>query len=129
MTAHPVEIILVRALASHLATPIFVVDIAGDLLFYNDAAEHLLGTRFDETGAMPFAEWSTIFSPTNDRGAPVKPDELPLSVAVHEQRPAHGRLWIRALDGARRRIDVSAMPLRGQWGKHLGAVALFWEVP
>ena len=32
-----------RELADHLATPIFVVDAAGDLLFYNEPAEKLLG--------------------------------------------------------------------------------------
>ena len=44
----PIEIILMRELAGHLATPIFVVDTAGDLLFYNDPAERLLGSRLTE---------------------------------------------------------------------------------
>jgi PAS domain-containing protein len=65
----PIELILMRELAGHLATPIFVIDPAGDLLFYNEPAELLLGTRFDETGMLPFAEWSTMFKPTNGRGA------------------------------------------------------------
>ena len=84
---HPIEIILMRELAGHLATPIFVVDTAGDLLFYNDPAERLLGSRFDETGMMPFAEWSTVFMPTNAEGVPIPPDDLPLSIAAQQQRP------------------------------------------
>ena len=67
----PIEIILMRELAGHLATPIFVVDTVGDLLFYNDPAERLLGSRFDETGMMPFAEWSTVFNPTDAQGMPI----------------------------------------------------------
>ena len=50
----PIEVILMRELAGHLATPIFVVNADGDLLFYNEPAEKLLGSRFDESGPMTF---------------------------------------------------------------------------
>ena len=123
----PIEIILMRELAGHLATPIFVVDPVGDLLFYNDPAERLLGSRFDETGMMSFAEWSTVFNPTDAHGTPIPPDELPLAVAAQQQRPAQGGMWIRGLDGAHRQLIVTAIPLQGQWGDHLGAAAIFWE--
>src|SRR6476660_1287872 len=96
---HPIELILMRELADHLATPMFVVDTAGDLLFYNEPAERLLGSRFDETGKMPFAEWSTVFNPTDAQGEPVPPDELQLAVAVQQGRPEHGGVFIRGIDG------------------------------
>jgi PAS domain-containing protein len=124
---HPIEVILLRELAGHLSMPIFVVDPAGDLLFYNEPAEQLLGSRFDETGMMPFEEWSTIFSPTDRDGAPIAPDALPLAIAVQQRRPAQGDMWIQGLDGARRALTVTAIPLEGQWGDHLGAAAIFWE--
>jgi PAS domain-containing protein len=127
MPGQPIEIILLRELADHLSTAVFVVDPAGDLLYYNEPAEHLLGRRYDETGALRLAEWSTIFKPTNGRGVPIAADTLPLSVALESQRPAQGRMWIRGLDGTRRRLEVTAIPLQGQWGDHLGAVAIFWE--
>lgn len=123
----PIEIILMRELAGHLATPIFVVDTAGDLLFYNDPAERLLGSRFDETGMMPFAEWSTVFNPTDSQGRPIPPDDLPLAIAAQQRRPAQGGMWIRGLDGVSRELTVTAIPLQGQWGEHLGAAAIFWE--
>jgi PAS domain-containing protein len=126
---HPIEVILMRELAGHLATPIFVIDAAGDLLFYNEPAENLLGSRFDETGMMPFAEWSTVFTPTNSRGIPIPPDKRPLTIALQQHRPAHSKIWLRALDGKRRRLTVTAFPLQGQWGEHLGAAAIFWEEP
>jgi PAS domain-containing protein len=125
--SQPIEIILMRELAGHLATPIFVVDTAGDLLFYNDPAERLLGSRFDETGMMPFAEWSTVFRPTDGQGLPIPPDELPLAIAAQQRRPAQGGMWIRGLDGERRELTVTAIPIQGQWGDHLGAAAIFWE--
>jgi PAS domain-containing protein len=125
--AHPIELILLRELADHLSTPMFVVDPAGDLLFYNEAAEHLLGTRFDETGMLPFDEWSTMFTPTDRDGAPIAPEELPLAIAVQQQRPAQGDMWIQSLDGTSRALNVTAIPVQGQWGDHLGAAAIFWE--
>jgi PAS domain-containing protein len=125
--AHPIEVILLRELADHLSMSIFVVDPAGDLLFYNEPAEQLLGSRFDETGMMPFEEWSTIFTPTDQDGAPIAPDALPLAIAVQQRRPAQGDMWIQGLDGARRALTVTAIPLEGQWGDHLGAAAIFWE--
>jgi PAS domain-containing protein len=123
----PIEVILMRELADHLSTPIFVVDAAGDLLFYNEPAEQLLGTRFDETGMLPFGAWSTMFTPTDAAGEPIPPAELPLAIAVHEHRPAQGGMWISGLDGARRELVVTAIPLQGQFGEHLGAAAIFWE--
>ncbi len=123
----PIEVILMRELADHLATPIFVVDATGDLLFYNEPAENLLGTRFDETGMLPFREWSTMFTPTDAAGTTIPPSELPLAIAVQEHRPAQGGMWILGLDGARHELTVTAIPLQGQFGDHLGAAAIFWE--
>jgi PAS domain-containing protein len=127
MPGQPIEIILLRELADHLSTAIFVVDPGGDLVYYNEPAEGILGTRFDETGLMPLAEWSTIFKPTNGRGVTIPPEKLPLAITLAEQRPAQGRIWISGLDGVRRRIEIAAIPLKGQWGDELGAVAIFWE--
>jgi PAS domain-containing protein len=125
----PVEIILMRELASHLATPIFVVDPDGSLLFYNEPAERILGARYDETGRMPVDEWSTRFEPTDDEDTPIAPDDLPLVVALRERRPVHALFWIRGIDGERRRIGVTAVPLVGLVDYPLGAAALFWEAP
>jgi PAS domain-containing protein len=41
-----IEMILMRQLASYLAMPIFIVDPVGNLVFYNEPAESILGRRF-----------------------------------------------------------------------------------
>jgi PAS domain-containing protein len=125
----PIELILARELGSQLVTPIFLVDEEGDLLFYNEPAEKLLGTRYDETGPMPFSEWSSIFVPTGETGDRLPPDSLPLTVALGERRPAHARVWTRSTDGVRHALEVTALPLEGQADRLLGAIAIFWEVP
>jgi PAS domain-containing protein len=95
--SHPIQIILPRQLAGYLSVPTFLVDPNGTFLFYNELAEVLLGRRFDETGAMPAEEWSTIFVPVDQEGQPIPPAELALMIALHERRPAHERLFVRGL--------------------------------
>jgi PAS domain-containing protein len=124
---HEIEVILMRELASYLAMAIFVVDPAGELLYYNEPAERLLGQRFDETGPMSMDEWSKDFEPFDDDGRPVPPEELPLVIAVRERHPAHGAHWIRAADGRKRRLAITAIPLLGLADRRLGAAAVFWE--
>ncbi|MDR7481933.1 MAG: PAS domain-containing protein [Armatimonadota bacterium] len=127
MVQKEIELILMRQLAASLATPIFVVDRAGTLVYFNEPAEALLGRRYDEAGEMPFEEWSTIFTPRDDTGARLPPEVLPLAIALRARRPAHRGIHITGLDGVDRQIEVVAFPLEGQAGRHLGAVAIFWE--
>jgi len=124
---YDVEIILMRQAASYLALPIFVVDPKGDLIYFNEPAELLLGLRYDETGEMPVEEWSTVFIPTDDNGDVVPPEDNPLVIAMSQQRPAHSELWIEGLDGQRRHLSVTAFPLIGQQERNLGAAAIFWQ--
>ena len=125
----PIELILMRELADHLATPIFVVKPNGDLLFYNEPAEQLLGSRYDETGEMSVGQWSSLFTPIGEDGAPLPGEALPLNIALHKHRAAHLAFWIRGLDGVSRKIGATAFPLEGQGGRQLGAVGIFWEQP
>jgi PAS domain-containing protein len=124
---HEIEVILMKLVASYLAMPIFLVDPQGGLLYYNEPAESILGRRYDETGEMPLEEWSTIFVPTDESGAVIPPEALPLTTAVQQGRPGHGEFWIRGLDNTPRHISATAFPLVGQSGRNLGSVAIFWE--
>ncbi len=124
-----VEIILARQLASYLAMPVFLVDPEGNLLYYNEAAEVILGQRYEEHGELTAAEWSSIWDPTTDQGTPLPPEELPLMIALTRRQPAHRHMRITGLDGVVRQIEVTAFPIEGQGGRHLGAVALLWESP
>jgi PAS domain-containing protein len=129
MAQHPVEVILMRQLASQLATPVFLVDPRGTLVFYNEPAERVLGRRFEETGEMPASEWGTLFIPTGDDGKPLPLHELPLVMALTRRVPVQRAFSIQGLDGPWRRIEVCAFPLLGQADVLVGAVAMFWEVP
>jgi len=125
---HPIEIILTRQLAEYLSVPVFLVDPKGDLLFYNEPAEGILGRRFEESGGMPAEEWSRAFTPVDDDGKPIAPADLPLMITLTTRLPAHKRFRIVGHDGVSRRIEVTAIPIAGLHGDFLGAAALFWEL-
>lgn len=120
----PLELILARNLLSSISTPAFLVGEEGRLLFYNDAAAALLGRRFEETGAMTVAEWTTAFGPFDEHDKPLPYDEIPLVVAVREGRPAHGIFRIATPAGCEE-VAASAIPIVGPSGA-TGAIVIFW---
>jgi PAS domain-containing protein len=124
----PIEIILLRRWASHMAMPVWIAGEKGELLYYNEPAEELLGQRFDEAGEMPLRDLPSIFHVSAPDGEPLGPADLPLAKALNERQPAHQRVRITALDGATRLLDITEVPLLVQGGTYLGAMALFWEM-
>ena len=107
--------------------PVFVVDHAGDLVFFNEPAEAVLGRRFEEIRSMPFDDWSTAFLPPGSDPT-VAGEELPLVIALRRGVPAHRTLDIQGGDGATRTIEATAFPLLAAGGEMVGAVAMFWEI-
>jgi len=61
-------LILAREFASNLATPMFLLDAAGMLVFYNDAAALLLGKPFAELGEIPAAEFAAVMELATPEG-------------------------------------------------------------
>ena len=124
----PIQIILTRQLAGYLSVPLFLIDPKGDLLYYNEPAEAILGRRFDETGAMPAAVWSSMLPALDDQGEPIPSAERPLMITLAKHRPAYKRFFLQGMNGVRREIDVASIPILGLQGEFLGAAALFWEI-
>lgn len=127
MAQQEVEVILARHLAEHLALPIFIVDPQGNLIFFNEPAEAVLGLRFGDTGLLPASAWSTMFEPVDEVGRSIPPEELPLMIAMIQSHPAHKGFWIKGRDEKLRQIELTAFPLVGQSGRIAGAVSIFWE--
>jgi PAS domain-containing protein len=125
---HPVELIMARGFATHLSTPAFLVDRHGVLVFYNEAAEEILGLTFAEAGPMPAEEWATRFEPTGPGGQPIAGEELPLGIALLDGRPSHAPLRITSAGGRVEEIEATAFPVIGQNGQS-GALAIFWRTP
>jgi PAS domain-containing protein len=120
-------LILAREFASNLATPTVIIDDRGWLVFFNEPAEEILGRSFAEAGSMTAEEWGSLFDVEDLEGAPLPLEQMPAGIALSERRPAHGSIWITGLDGRRRLIAVTALPLFSTPTELVGVIAIFWQ--
>jgi PAS domain-containing protein len=124
---HPLELILARNLVSIISLAAFLVDAEGALVYYNDAAEAVIGTRFEERGRITRTEWSAEMGLFDGHGRPIPFEQLPLTGALRDGRPGYAQFFIRAEAGLVE-IVAGALPLVGPAGNH-GALIVFWPVP
>ena len=122
-------LILAREFASQLAMPMFIVDGRGDLVFWNESAETILGQTFAEAGEMSAEELTETFQIENLAGEWLNKERRAVGKAVLEQQPTHATHRIRGLDGVWHTVEVTAFPLLTGGDEMGGAVAIFWEHP
>ena len=120
-------LILAREFAANLATPMGITDAEGRLVYFNEAAESIIGTTFAEAGEMSFDEWSAKAAPRSREGELLSPERRPTAIALNERRAAHERIKVTGLDGVEREIAVTAFPLFAHVGEFVGMVAIFWS--
>ena len=128
MTVKPVQVILARQLASSMAMPIFIVDPAGTLIFYNEPAERLLDQRFEETGEMRADEWSVLFAVADEEHHPIAVEERPTMLAITERKPISRTVWMQCREREWLHVIITAIPLIGEQRDFLGVLMIFWEV-
>lgn len=120
-------LLLARDLASNAASAFLIVDAEGDLFFYNEHAERLIGRTFAEAGPMGPEQWGLGGEPEDPSGRKIELREHPLMVALEDRRPAHAELRATTFDGTRRDFAVTAIPLIAQGDELVGGAAIFWE--
>jgi hypothetical protein len=126
-TPRHLVLILAREFASRLAHPMLLIDAEGNLVFYNEPAEEVLGRTYAEAGAMPADEWQELFRAEDLEGNPTPLDRMPGGIAFFERKPAHGMLRITTLDGEQRTISITAFPLFARADDFVGVVTVFWQ--
>jgi PAS domain-containing protein len=122
----PLDLILARNLMAVLETPSFLVDDDGVMVFFNEAAGDLLGKRFEETGRLSREEWNEI-GPVDASGNKINSEDMPLTVALREGRPSHGRFFMCTDQNSIVEVETSAVPLISGGDFH-GALVVFWPV-
>lgn len=120
-------LILARDFASRLATPVCLVDPNDTLIYFNEAAERMLGTTFVEGREIPADEWLGAIEPADPQGRRLANEERPLAIALRQGMPSHRTLTIRDASGSGRRIEVTAFPLFAHTEECVGAMSIFWE--
>jgi len=123
----PVELLLMRQLASYLRTALFLMGPDETLLYFNEPSEALLGRRFEEVGPLNAEQWSALLHAEDDAGAPIEIEQRPIVVALRRQRPSYKRFAIRGFDGTRHRVEGLGFPLVDCARRQLGAVGIFWK--
>jgi PAS domain-containing protein len=123
----PLELILARNLISIISLAAVLVDVEGALVYYNEAAAEVIGTRFEERGTIPREEWSAEMGPVDAQNRPLDFEDLPLTAALRDGRPGYGQFFIR-VEGGLMEIVAGALPLVGPTGNN-GALVVFWPVP
>lgn len=119
--------ILAQQLAAHLSTPMFLIDAQGTLVYYNDAAEQIIGKSFAELGEMPVEEFGEVLELTDIDGVRLRRRDSPAGIAFILRQPAHLRLTATGYDGVRRVVDATAFPLFGKDDEMHGVVNVFWQ--
>ena len=124
---HSLPLILARELAANLATPMFLIDAEGSLVFFNEAAELMLGRSYADVGGITANEFGARLQLAELDGTPMRRRDSPAGVAFYRREPSHRTVLATALDGTRRPFEVTAYPLFGRVGEMHGVLTVFWE--
>jgi len=120
-------LILAREFAANLSTPTLVADERGFLVYYNEAAEEVVGKRFAEVGEMPLDDWLREFEPKTLASEPLPADQRPAHIAFTERRATHLKYLATGVDGVDREVEVTAIPLFARTDEFVGIVVIFWR--
>ncbi len=119
----------VPALIEALPDAVVVADAEGRIVFFNEPAEITIGRTFAETGELPAEELADMLCTEDEEGRRLGLEELPAGLAMLDRTPAHGTFCITALDGVRRTLSGTAVPLFARADDFVGVMAVFWEEP
>ena len=127
-TSKPIQLILARQLASSMATAIMLFDADGNLVFYNEPAEPILNSRFDETGEISVDDVLRVVSAADEDRRLLSREARPGWVARLERRPITRTIWMSCNGGGWRHLQATAVPILGEQGELHGVMQFFWEV-
>ena len=105
----------------------FLIDAEGTLVFYNEAAELMLGKTWAEMGEMTAEQFGTMLDLAEPDGTPMRKSESPAGVAFFQRAPSHKRVIATTLDGKRATFEATAYPLFGRTEDMHGVLTVFWE--
>ena len=127
MAQHPIEMILLKQWASLIAVPVWITDVEGRLVYYNEPTEEIIGMRFEDAGELSAERLAEVFVICDLDGSPLANDDRPLMIALNKQMSAHRRIRFLRADKQWREIAVTAIPIIGEGNRHLGAMVTMWE--
>jgi hypothetical protein len=104
----------------------FLLDGEGTLVFYNEAAELIIGRPFAEIGEISMYEFGDRLQLRHVDGSPMRRRDSPSGIAFFERRPVHKVVVASAFDGSRLMVEATSYPLFGSGEELHGVVTVFW---
>jgi PAS domain S-box-containing protein len=126
--AKSLPLILARELAANLSTPMFLLDGDGTLVYFNDAAELILGKAHGEVGEISGLQLGEMLELRDEHDQPMRRRDSPAGVAFYERCPAHRTVRVKMFDGSHRLVEATAYPLFGAGNTLHGVVTVFWPI-
>jgi PAS domain S-box-containing protein len=110
-----------------VAEGVIVVDRAGHFLFWNEAAQKIVGLG---PLSAPPSEWSSVYGYfLPDKVTPYPPDQLPLAKAMRGEHVREAEMFIRNPQNPQGSwINVNSCPLLDEKGELTGGVIVFRDV-
>jgi len=111
-----------------MSVPIWITDRFGNLIYFNEPTEELIGLRFDETGDLPASTLTDLFNLCDLNGSPIPDAERPLMIALEKLQPAQRAIRMNDAEGREKVVADTAIPIVGEGDRPLGAMVLLWEL-
>ena len=112
LVSRPLELIMARQWMALLTTPTLLFGADGTLVYFNDAAGLILGRAFAESGTMSPTQWQAALRVEGELHA-ASPEATILGRALESDHATHRTLLLRAMDGARRQVNITTFPIQG----------------
>lgn len=128
MPQKSIEIILFRQLVSYIATPSFMIDSDGSIIYCNKSAEEILGFQFSDMGEITTNNWQIIFAPKDKHGKSMSVEKSPLFTSSTQFTMAHGIFHIVNFKGEIKHLELFAIPVINKMDIYFGSIAFFQEI-
>jgi sigma-B regulation protein RsbU (phosphoserine phosphatase) len=116
-----------RAILNSLTDGVIVADQDGKFLFFNQAAERILGIGYRDITP---AKWTSVYGCyRTDKVTPYPPEQLPLARAIRGEEVTDEPIYIKNPDQHEGVwISISASPLRSSEGLIDGGIVVFRDI-
>lgn len=122
-----IELILLRQFSDYLATPVFLLDNAGILVYYNSAAADLFDFKFSETGEMDFETWNHRVVLRDQEGNEIPRIHRPINEALAAQLPVLKTCYLKTTNDDLQLIVINAIPIKDHVNDLVGLLTFFWK--
>ncbi|MBI4321053.1 MAG: PAS domain S-box protein [Chloroflexi bacterium] len=120
---------LLETILDTMSESVYVADPSGNLLVVNRSFASLIGARSKEEASRSLAEYRRLLKPRRPDGAPMPPEEMPMSRALRGESFTNAVVLITPFGGrGDRYLSVSGAPIRDATGNVVAALSVARDI-